>query len=753
MPAAPPDTLPALLASLFDAGELRWWLGRLEGLDDLLDGASAVPGRLPQTVAQGLAERGRIDRALFHSLRTVRPGRRLDIDRVARTCLEARDAVGMPPFRLPRMAVFVGRNQELDAIHQAVKAHPRVVLTGAPGVGRRALANRAARDLQDQFSLVAWLEASNTDVLDGELSAMAAALELPSAPDQGAAAARRWLADNKGWMLILAGVGAGVVDALPVGPGKTLVTADTWSHPGQVIQIGPMTTEDAEELVVRRAGADAAPTTLVRRLGGHPLLLSMAGAHARATGTLPGASSSEVPGSTNAVEDLADELLGIILPTLEPADLGLLRWHGALGVGAVPIDLLDQVPPATLPPPLREAVGTRFSRDGILRTLDRRVLIQRRGDTTDIHPLIATAVDRATPRDAGMALRGLAVQQLCASARSALASGQAAVARARLGRASSIADTIADHPDCTMLLDELGSVAIAVGWPVRAVAFHRQALARTPDPHPLQRCALAASQLAAGDPVTARQTLALALSAAATLSGRAQVEAQAHCAVLQRKMGDSAAAVHTAALALASDALTPADPLRGVILSNQAVALSAAGDLDRAIPLWTEALTISTEALGIGHPRTETVRESLASALRARGDLDACLDLRRQAAAAVSLQRGRAHPDTATATHALAETLHARGGERDLEQARRLYIRALEIRTSTLGLGHAHTWQTLEALARLEGDCGDPEAAAYRLSRARARAAREVGPDHPRAIPPDPDGPAEGPQMPEPRTR
>jgi tetratricopeptide (TPR) repeat protein len=144
-----------LFLSLFSEAELRMFLRALPAGEALAPHLPAGPASLSLLAfeAVSLLERhGRIDTALFQRLHHERPGRRADIDRVARLLLGG-SAAELRIFisRLPLSgAHFVGRTGALARLDQAWEQQGIRVLSivGLGGTGKTALVNRWLLDLQ-----------------------------------------------------------------------------------------------------------------------------------------------------------------------------------------------------------------------------------------------------------------------------------------------------------------------------------------------------------------------------------------------------------------------------------------------------------------------------------------------------------------------------------------------------------------------------------------------------------------------------
>ena len=92
-------------------------------------------------------------------------------------------------------------------LHEALVAQGRAALSGLGGVGKTQTAVEYAHRHLDEYAYVLWVTADSHEALVSCYATLAGLLKLPEAgaQDQTAAveAVKRWLASNKGWLLIL----------------------------------------------------------------------------------------------------------------------------------------------------------------------------------------------------------------------------------------------------------------------------------------------------------------------------------------------------------------------------------------------------------------------------------------------------------------------------------------------------------------------------------------------------------------------
>ncbi|MGW4891287.1 NB-ARC domain-containing protein, partial [Kitasatospora sp. NPDC004240] len=203
------------------------------------------------------------------------------------------------PRQLPGApAHFVGRQDELERI-AALLDDPdgrAVVIAGPPGIGKTALAVRAAHDLAGRFPDGAlYLELGGArkprpaaELLTRVLRDLGAR-DLPADPGDLAVRLRELTADRR--ILIVLDDAHQEGQLLPLLPGtgrsRLLVTGRgrrLAADPGRLLDLGPLAPDDCHELFARtvgrrRAGAEpAAVRAVLAHCAGHPLAVRSAAA-------------------------------------------------------------------------------------------------------------------------------------------------------------------------------------------------------------------------------------------------------------------------------------------------------------------------------------------------------------------------------------------------------------------------------------------------------------------------------------------
>ncbi|MER6424548.1 FxSxx-COOH system tetratricopeptide repeat protein [Streptomyces sp. NPDC001137] len=207
-----------------------------------------------------------------------------------------RPAVWHAPPRNPR---FVGRDRQLDDLHDALAAYRRVVVHAAElGMGRRQLAVEYLHRFRADYDLVWWVPAITRSPAATALARLARHLDLPTADGNDAAARRALSALQAGtpynrWLLVYdnATTPDALTKLLPSGPGRILLTVrDTqWEKLGHpLIHLKELLPRESVELLLGRVpslGPDLADH-LATALGDMPpLALDQAGAWLAEMGT------------------------------------------------------------------------------------------------------------------------------------------------------------------------------------------------------------------------------------------------------------------------------------------------------------------------------------------------------------------------------------------------------------------------------------------------------------------------------------
>ena len=178
----------------------------------------------------------------------------------------------------------------------------------------------------------------------------------------------------------------------------------------------------------------------------------------------------------------------------------------------------------------------------------------------------------------------------------------------------------------------------------------------------------------------------------------------------------------------AGDTLGPDHPSTLTSRNSLAGAYRDAGRLEEAIALFEQTLEDRTRTLGPHHPDTLTSRNSLASAYQAAGRLEEAITLYEQTLEDRTRTLGPHHPDTLTSRNNLAGAYRDAGR---LEEAIALFEQTLEDRTRTLGPHHPNTLASRNNLASAYQPAGRLDEAIPLYEQTLEDHTHILGPDHP----------------------
>jgi eukaryotic-like serine/threonine-protein kinase len=205
----------------------------------------------------------------------------------------------------------------------------------------------------------------------------------------------------------------------------------------------------------------------------------------------------------------------------------------------------------------------------------------------------------------------------------------------------------------------------------------------------------------------------LSLGAAFGVQGRTkeQVEAYQQSVAIRRRIGEPQALVKS--------------------LNNLGMALSAAGEYERAEALLRAALDLRRRVVPANHPDIATSLDNHAMSLAQVGRPLEAIDLHREALAIRRAVYGEVHPFVALTLSNLGVRLDQLGNR---DEAERLHQQALDIRRRSLGDDHPQTIQSINGLAIAAVRRGDLEGALKGFREASDRGTRTLGPLHPHTL-------------------
>ncbi len=163
-------------------------------------------------------------------------------------------------------------------------------------------------------------------------------------------------------------------------------------------------------------------------------------------------------------------------------------------------------------------------------------------------------------------------------------------------------------------------------------------------------------------------------------------------------------------------------------LNNLAILYKAMGRYSDAEPLYARSLHISEAQLGADHPHTASSLNNLAELYRVMGRYSDAEPLYKKSLHIWETQLGADHPHTATNLNNLAALYESMGRYSDAEP---LYGRSLQIRETQLGADHPDTAASLNNLAGLYYAMGRYSDAEPLYERSLQISETQLGADHP----------------------
>jgi tetratricopeptide (TPR) repeat protein len=603
----------------------------------------------------------------------------------------------------PRNSYFIGRDEILTRLRTHLQAGQATALsqpqaiTGLGGIGKTQIAVEYAYRFHQDYQVVLWARAEDTEALTSSFITIATLLNLAEqkAQDQTITvdAVKMWLQTHSGWLLMLDNADdLSLVPAFlpPALGGHLLLTTRAFAvgHLASRIEVDTLSAEQGALFLLRRASLMAPDATLEhispqardlavqvsQELGGLPLALDQAGAYLEATGTALAAYqqiyqqhrtallAQRRAQGTDHPEPVAStwSLSFVRVEETNPAAADLLRLCAYLAPDAIAEEILVQGA-AHLGPVLGPVAADAFLLGQAIEALRAYSLVGRDPglQTLSVHRLVQTVV-----RDA---LDAAGRQTWAERAIRAVHATLPPVEHANWGQWERL---LAHAQACAAWLDpyeihlqEATKVLQQTGWYLTERARYSEA-------EPLLERAYQMSEQQQG-------------------------------------------AEH---LDTARDALTLA-----YLYHDQ-------GKYEQAEPLFVRALAIYEQQLGPEHPLTARSLNNLAELYRAQGKDEQAEPLYVRSLAIRERQFGPLHPDTATGLNNLAELYREHGKD---EQAEPLYVRSLAIREQQLGPLHPLTASSLNNLAGLYFEQGKYEQAEPLYVRALAISEQQLGPLHP----------------------
>jgi tetratricopeptide (TPR) repeat protein len=632
----------------------------------------------------------------------------------------------------PRNSFFIGRDEILTRLRtqlqsgQATALSQPQAITGLGGIGKTQIAVEYAYRFHQDYQVVLWARAEDTEALTSSFITIATLLNLAEqkAQDQTITvdAVKTWLQTHSGWLLILDNADdLNLLPAfLPPALGGHLLLTTRAFAVGRLasrLEVDTLSAEQGALFLLRRASLMAPDATLEhvspkprdlaiqvsQELGGLPLALDQAGAYLEATGTplaayqqiyqrhrtallaqrrAQGADHPEPVASTWSLSFARVE-------ETNPAAADLLRLCAYLAPDAIAEEILTQGA-EHLGAVLGPVAADGFLLGQAIEALRAYSLIRRDPSlqTLSVHRLVQAVV-----RDAlDAAGRQIWAERAIRAVHAALPPVEHA-SWPHWERLLAHAQACATWLDPQEIhLQEAAEVLQQAGWYVTERARYSEA-----EPL-LERAYQMSEQLQGAEHLdTARD--------ASTLAS------------LYRAQGkyEQAEPLYVRALAVCEQQLGPEHPHTALSLNNLAHLYYAQGKYEQAEPLLVRALAINEQQLGPEHPDTALSLNSLALLYKVQGKYEQAEPLYVRALAIREQQVGPLHPSTASSLNNLATLYYTQGKD---EQAEPLYVRALAICEQQLGPLHPQTQITRRNYVALLRRMGrDAEARAIETKR------------------------------------
>jgi tetratricopeptide (TPR) repeat protein len=686
-----------------------------------------------------------------------------------------------------RNPFFTGRATHLEIIRQALTqtasaapTQPQAI-SGLGGIGKTQTAIEYVYRYRNGYAAILWSGADSRHALVSGFAALANLLNLPEKEEQDlsvvAAAVRRWLASNSGWLLVLDNVeDLALIDQfVPVGAAGHLLITTRLHATGEfaaAIELKQMELEEGALFLLRRAKVipkdrsleatgevdQALARQICAELDGLPLALNQAGAFIEETpSTL--AEYLALYRTGGAVMRARRGKLAPHHPSVTITfSLAFARVAEANSAAAELVGGCAFLAPAAIPEEIFTEAGGEWGEPiagSITKPLAWAEAIEKAGRfalisrdakhrSLHIHRLVQEVLkdDMDVPTRthwAGRAVHALArvfpppefqnwiqCERLIAHAREAARLveeyGLGSVAAARLlNDAGGYLEHRAQYAEGKVLLEraltifekELGPRHAESARTLNNIATLDVKQGRPADAEPLLRRALAIMEEALGSD---HLDVATGFNNLAVFYDNQDRSTEAE-------------PLHLRALAVTEEAVGPNHPRTGLSLNSLAVCYGNQGRHEEAERLYLRARSIMERVLP-GHPDTATVLFNLAELYRGKSHADA-EPLHQRALAIREQALGPNHPETASSLNSVASCYQTEGRSADAE---RLFRRALAIRHKTFNPNEPAIAYSLSNLAGLY--YGERRyAEAEPLSRRALTILEEaLGPTHPKTV-------------------
>ena len=619
--------------------------------------------------------------------------------------------------------LFVGRDDELAELDDALAEGPGVITTGLGGVGKSTLAHHYAALHRDRYNPIWWIDAQEPVEIEAGLASLARRLypELAGMADPDAASwGRAWLSSHDGWLVILdnATEPAHVADLIGEGNGGSFLLTSRlttgWEEIAAPVSLGVLAPDQALKLMTRVAGSEQlldGAEELCGALGYLPLAVRLAAAYMKENNVTAHAYISRL---TSPSEDVL-----AWTPAEGDTERTVARiWRVSLDrittrYGALPRDLLRILAwfaPTDIPAALIHGLAgvTDAEVDEALGRLAAYAMITRDADAISVHRMLQAA---ARHRDAEEPDEVAAVQAARSAAIDLLGSalppgnepkGWPAWRRLlpHFDALTGHADPNGDGEDVLVLFARTATYLESQGEATRSITLNERVVAGAvrvwgPEHSNTLACRnnLAYAYDAAGDAARAIPLFEQNLAVVERVLGPEHlgtVNCRINLAGAYVSAGDVGRAIplYEQVLADFGQVLGPEHPIILACRNNLAYAYEVAGDPARAILFYEQGLADCERILGTEHPTTIIARYNLACAYEVVGDMARGIPLCERALAGFERVLGPDHPHTVACRTNLADAYEWVGdvARANLERAR-LTSRDLGVPTPEEGEG------------------------------------------------------------------
>jgi tetratricopeptide (TPR) repeat protein len=588
----------------------------------------------------------------------------------------------------PRNPNFTGREDILAQLRASLTsgqiADWKQALTGLGGTGKSQIAAEYAYRHKDDYRFIRWLQSEEHAALASNYAGLAQELDLPEkgSADQMAAiaAVKRWLSENRNWLLILDNVTAPAdIEAyLPrEGTGHVVITSrnPNWRGSAGALPIQVFKRDESVEFIIKRTKQESREEAdeLADVLGDLPLALEQAAAYMEERAVsmadylkLFREHRSEVleRGKPTAYLKTITTTWDISLQAIEnefPEAVDLLKLFAFLSPDDIPKSLLA-AEAEDLPEPLRSILQDPIKLNDAVAALRRYSLIDIADDSFSIHRLVQAVTFDSLKEEEKKRWAEAAVK----------------------------------------LVNKV--------FPFRSDDFRTWSLCSSLLPH-----ALASTNLA--------EELEVAPEATARLLNQAVVYLRGRADLLEAKV------LSERALAIEEKVYGPDHPNVAIEVNNLGSVLRDLGDLQGAKKHFVRALAIGEKFYDPDHPQVAIYANNLGNLLEDMGDLQGAKKYYERALAIGEKFYDPDHPQVAIYANNLGGVLGSLG---DLKEAKRLLERAQAIGEKFYGLDHPQVAIYANNLGSVLKDLEDLQGAKSCFQRALMIHQKSLGDDHPK---------------------